>query len=151
VTRPAVAEVWPVAVAIAATCHRVPPEWLTAPTRGRGARPPVEAWEAKRHAIVAAIVVSGCSYTEIGRLLGMHKDTISHHCAVVARQDAGESASAKISETVGVAFSVKPLAVRTAERRRFERRKAREISFINRHSSDTHGNVIDLFEEKVAA
>ena len=150
-TRPLVADVWPIAAAIAASCHRVPAEWLTAPTRGRGARPPAEAWEAKRHAIVAAIAVADCSYAELGRLLGMHRDTVCHHCGVVRSGDDREAASERIISAVALAFSVRPVPPRTSRRRARAARKASLILSDEGHSSDNHGNVIDFFAERVAA
>ena len=161
------------AVAIAARLHGVPATAITAPTRGRGWRPNVEAWEAKKHAIHACVVVSGCTYAQMGRLIGMHRDTVASHCADV-REEAmrhaeaiadgtamalmvGERRVAKstpeiIADAVDVAFGCgqRELAPRTKQLRRAQARAAT----VSRNSSDKtphHENVIDSYKAKSGA
>jgi len=78
-----VARAWEVAVEITALAYGVDPAAITAETRGRGPRPPEAVREPKKIAVFVTIVLSGSDYTALARHLGMHKDTISSHCASV--------------------------------------------------------------------
>lgn len=78
-----IAEAWATASDVTAAAYGVGVELLRAESRGRGPRPPREAWEAKKVAVYLAVVLSDCDYAELGRLIGLHKDTVSSHCAAV--------------------------------------------------------------------
>lgn len=81
-TRWPLAEAWEAAAEVTAAAYAVDLGALVAPSRGRGPRPPREAWQAKRTAVHLAVVLSGSDYATLGRHLRLHKDTVAHHCAV---------------------------------------------------------------------
>lgn len=74
---------WASAAEVCAAAYRVSPEAILAPSRGRGPRPPADVWDAKKTAIYLTVVLSDCDYARVGRLIGLHKDTVSTHCAAV--------------------------------------------------------------------
>lgn len=75
------AEAWAAASEVTAAAWAVDAAAIKAPTRGRGARPPPQVWEPKKIAVYLAISLSNGDQAELARLLGMHKDTVSSHCA----------------------------------------------------------------------
>lgn len=74
---------WEAAVEVVASTYAISPAVLRAASRGRGPRPPRAAWAAKKMAVSLAVVLCGCDYIELARLLGLHKDTVSSHCAAI--------------------------------------------------------------------
>ncbi|HUO21693.1 MAG TPA: hypothetical protein VMU59_04190 [Caulobacteraceae bacterium] len=79
----ALAQAWPAAARVTAAAYAVDAAAIMAPSRGRGPRPAPEAWDAKKVAIYLAVCLSGCDYAALGRHVGLHKDTVSSHCADV--------------------------------------------------------------------
>ena len=78
-----VPEAWTVAVIVTADAYGVDREALGAASRGRGPRPPADLWEARKIAVYLATCLSDCSYAELGRHAGLHRDTVASHCADV--------------------------------------------------------------------
>lgn len=82
-------KIWPLADSWAAATEAVSGAYgvsvnvLRAESRGRGARPPANTWEAKKMAVHLAVILSACSYAELARLVGYNRDTITSHCAAV--------------------------------------------------------------------
>jgi hypothetical protein len=73
---------WRVAVEVTAPAYAVAPEAIMAPSRGRGPKPPAAVCEAKKIAIyLTVILVDGLQYAALAGALGLHKDTVSSHCA----------------------------------------------------------------------
>ena len=79
----AVAPAWRVACETTALTYGVQVGLLTAPSRGRGPRPPAAVWEAKKIAVHVTVTLAGCSYWDLGRVIGLCRDTVSSHCADV--------------------------------------------------------------------
>lgn len=86
--RPQILAAWRVAVEVAAQAYYVPPQAIRAPSRGRGPKPPAPVCEAKKVAIyLTVILVDGLQYAELAALIGLHKDTVSSHCAWAREAD----------------------------------------------------------------
>lgn len=75
------AAAWSAATEVAAVAFGISPDLLRAPSRGRGPKPPVAAREPKKMAVHLAVMLADCEYAELGRLIGLHKDTVASHCA----------------------------------------------------------------------
>jgi hypothetical protein len=91
---------WEEAVRTTAAAYGIEPELLRAESRGRGPKPPERAREPKKMAVHLAVVLADCSYAELGRAIGYHKDTIAGHCAevreAVLHDDGAETAAAAL-------------------------------------------------------
>lgn len=72
---------WDAAVQASAAAYQVPPEAVSAESRGRGPRPPEAVREPRKLAVYIAVSLSGCDYAVLGRHVGLHKDTVASHCA----------------------------------------------------------------------
>lgn len=77
------ADAWDAVVAVTAPAYGVAAEILGAPSRGRGPRPPKEVWSARKMAVHLGVAVAGCDYAELGRHVGLHRDTVAGHCALM--------------------------------------------------------------------
>lgn len=95
-------QVWTASVAVTAAAFAVREDLIAAPTRGRGPRPPEAARWPRKVAIHLAVIVSDCDYLELARLLGMHKDTISSHCAELRQRCADDPSVEALSEAMAV-------------------------------------------------
>lgn len=99
-----VAETWRTAVEVTAQTYGLDPEELRRESRGRGPRPPEHTWEAKKMAIHVTVLVADCSYAELARRIGFHKDTVCSHCAEmrdrVLMDDAMEAKSSAVEQMV---------------------------------------------------
>ena len=69
-------------------------------------------------AVHVAVIVADCDYAELGRLIGLHKDTVASHCASVrddcAISDQVERISELLVQLALVRLSVAPPARRKA-------------------------------------
>ena len=74
---------WEASAAICAATFNVPAVLITAPSRGRGPRPPANIWLAKKMAIHLAVVIADCGYAALGEKIGLHRDTVASHCAEI--------------------------------------------------------------------
>lgn len=94
------AEAWAAATAAVASAYGVEAELLRAESRGRGPRPPARVREPKKLAMHLTVVLSGCSYAELGQATGHHKDTVASHCedvrGAILADDAVEAAAAQV-------------------------------------------------------
>lgn len=87
-----ITEAWNAAVEVVAGAYRVETAILKAESRGRGPRPPQHVWEAKKLAVYIAVAASNCDYAELARHIGLHRDTVTSHCAGVRERCADETA-----------------------------------------------------------
>lgn len=110
-----VAEAWDAAVEVTAVVYGVSALVIRAESRGRGPRPPREVWEAKRMAVHVAVGLSNCDYAALGRHIGLHKDTISTHCAKAREACAGEEETAAIGEMLMATASTRLRALNPIE------------------------------------
>lgn len=78
-----VAQCWETAVEVTAAAYHVDAADLGAPSKGVGARPVKECWEARKIAVQLAVMLAECSYAALGRVAGLHRDTVAAHCAEV--------------------------------------------------------------------
>lgn len=92
---------WDCAVEVTAMAYGITPQELHAPSRGRGPRPPKSAWEPKKVAVHLTVVITDCGYAELGRHLGLHRDTVASHCAWA------RSAMANDEQLEGLAHALK--------------------------------------------
>lgn len=91
---------WEAAVAVTANAYGVDAELIRAQSRGRGPRPPSEIWEPRKMAVHLAIIIADCSYASLGRVIGLHRDTVASHCAEMRDHILGEARA----ETASVAL-----------------------------------------------
>lgn len=103
-----IGEAWDVAVTVTAAAYGIAPEMLRAESRGRGPRPPKEAWLPKKMAVHLTVVLSGSDYAELARLTGLHRDTVASHCASV-RELCASDLDADVQAEGLLAFAVKRL------------------------------------------
>ena len=75
-----IAKCWEAAVVVTAAAYGVDPALVARQSRGRGPRPPPEIWEPRKLAVHLAIVLSDATYAELGRHIGLHRDTVASHC-----------------------------------------------------------------------
>lgn len=78
-----IGQAWDMAVTVTAAAYGIAPEILRAESRGRGPRPPKDAWLPKKMAVHLTVVLSGSDYAELARLTGLHRDTVASHCASI--------------------------------------------------------------------
>lgn len=102
IQRCTICEAWDASVEVTAAAFAVDPELLRAESRGRGPRPPRAAWMAKKMAVHLAIVLAGCDYIALARLLRLHKDTVSSHCAAIRDACAGDDDFEQLSLSLEV-------------------------------------------------
>lgn len=134
---------WQAAVAVTATAYGVDPALVSAPSRGRGPKPPPEIVEPKKVALYLTSMMTGCLYAELGRQVGLHKDTIASHCAELRERCAVDG---EIEERVNAlallalrqpgvsAASLLELVTQLAARvERLERWRARHPSILRSH------------------
>ena len=75
---------WEAAVVVTARLYKLKPSELGAvragedPTRARTQR---RCWEARKVATIIAVVVADCTYAALARAIGLHRDTVTAHCA----------------------------------------------------------------------
>lgn len=166
-----IGDAWEAACEVTALTMGVDVDALRAPSRGRGPRPPKAAWMAKKMAVHVAVVLAECDYAVLGRLIGLHRDTIASHCAAIREACAGDDREDLRSEMLVGAASFRLEALVGAGKPRQVRRDIRspiadmggqlaaietylhdvldrarsklsdEVQFIRR-SSDNHGVVI---------
>lgn len=91
---------WEASVEVTAAAYGLDPNLLKMAPRGRGPRPPRATWEARKMAFHVAVMVAGCSYVEVGRLLGLHKDTAASHCAAMRDACADSDELEQLSEAL---------------------------------------------------
>lgn len=77
------AQAWAASVEVTAAAYDADPRDVAVQSRGRGPRPFKKVWEARKIAVYLAVVLSDCGYAELGRLIGLHRDTVASHCADV--------------------------------------------------------------------
>ena len=94
-----IAESWAAATEVVALAYGVDLTAVRAPSQGRGPRPPGPVRTPKKVAVHLTALVSGADYAAIGRHLGLHKDTVSSHCAD-GRAGAWEDEAEVLSETL---------------------------------------------------
>lgn len=97
---------WDVAVKAVSAAYRVDPNSITAESRGRGPRPPEAIREPKKVAIYLAVTLTGCDYAALGRHVGLHKDTVTSHCAWAREACAGDAELERRVEALGSAAIV---------------------------------------------
>lgn len=97
---------WDAAVEVTAAVYGVAPGPLRAPSRGRGPRPPERAREPKKVAVWLAVLLSGRDYKAVARFLGLHKDTVSSHCADI-REEAIDDARERQLDALAAAATVR--------------------------------------------
>lgn len=115
------AQAWSICVDVVADTFGVDAALLTAESRGRGPRPPRRAWDAKKMAVHLTVLVSGCDRAELGRLIGLHKDTIASHCAEMqdaTDEDTGELLSEALERIVRARLENNAIAHLAAEEAR---------------------------------
>lgn len=83
--RPTINLAWEAAVHVTAGAYRVDVGVLGAPGRGRGPRPPRDLWLPRKIAVYVAVLVADRDYAELGRHIGLSRDTVSSHCAEMRR------------------------------------------------------------------
>jgi hypothetical protein len=86
------AAAWDAAVHVCASAYGLDEEGLRAKSRGRGPRPAERVWQPKKIAVHLTVAIAECGYAALGRLVGLHKDTIASHCASVRAECAGDAA-----------------------------------------------------------
>lgn len=87
---------WSAAAQVSANAYGVQAPEITAPSRGRGPRPPQSVWAAKKMAVHLTVILTGADYACVGRHIGLHRDTVASHCAAM-RQEASESDVIEVS------------------------------------------------------
>lgn len=80
-----IADAWRAAAQVTAAAYGVQPDAIMAPSRGRGPKPPEAVQAPKKMAVHLAVIMAGCDYAALGRHVGLHKDTVSSHCAAMRR------------------------------------------------------------------
>lgn len=92
---------WRAAVQVTEGTFGLTPGAITAPSRGRGPRPPAEVREPKKLAIYLANSLADCDYAALARHVGLHKDTVHSHCAAVREALIGDEDLAQLVDTLG--------------------------------------------------
>jgi hypothetical protein len=74
---------WQAAVAVTASAYDVNARVLGSlgrPGRRGGACTPPSYWPARKAAVYVAVLTADCTYAELARLLGLHRDTVTSQC-----------------------------------------------------------------------
>jgi hypothetical protein len=132
------------AATAAASAYDVNPAAITAPSRGRGYKPPAEVAAAKKLALWLTVASTSCGYAELGRAIGLHRDTVCSHCADVRAETLDDDVE-DLAEALRGRL-VKTISARTGRWRAAQLTRA--LAAIHPTSSDissdTKNNFIDL-------
>lgn len=72
---------WEAAVRATARAYRLKAHILgSTEGEGRQQRTPPEYWPARKVAIYVAVLAGNCSYADLARAIGMHRDTVTGYC-----------------------------------------------------------------------
>lgn len=138
------AQTWDICTQVVSAQYGIDVAMIRAPSRGRGPRPLGKVWWPKKMAVYLTVLVSGCDRAELGRLIGLHRDTVASHCADMQKntdEDTGELVSMALERIVRARLERNAMERLGAERARFSmlEETTRELLTVLRNTTSSDG------------